>query len=172
MNSTWHCLCAIFYRNSQAIYIYLFIFIYFYLFFFFTSYFCIFRVFLNICAISYNNSPFPPCFSPCFLIKILCVQLVMPANETRSSLVRKYMRVLYANISVFCTHIYACFVIVMCVKNTHMHASKRHTYIIVRLKCLVKNIHWKMTGREHNVTNVIAYTPLIKAFIRKYGENF
>ena len=28
----------------------------------------------------------------------------------------------------------------MCVKNTHIHASKR--YIYMRLKCLVKNIDW------------------------------
>ena len=30
----------------------------------------------------------------------------------------------------------------------------------------------EITEREHNVTNVIAYTPLIKAFIPKFGENF
>ena len=30
----------------------------------------------------------------------------------------------------------------------------------------------EITEREHNVTNVIAYTPLIKDFIRKFVENF
>ena len=47
------------------------------------------------------------------------------------------MRVLYAYLCVFCTHIYACFVRIymrvlytyICVFCTHIHASKRHIYI-------------------------------------------
>ena len=41
----------------------------------------------------------------------------------------------------------------MCVKNTHIHASKRHRYM--RLKCLVKNIHWITAhiSRAHFETN-------------------
>ena len=43
----------------------------------------------------------------------------------------------------------------MCVKNTHIHASKRHIYIYMRLKCLVKSIHWirAHTSRTHLETN-------------------
>ena len=41
----------------------------------------------------------------------------------------------------------------MCVKNTCIHASKRHIYM--RLKCLVKNIHWIRAhiSRTHFETN-------------------
>ena len=46
------------------------------------------------------------------------------------------MRVLYAYLFVFCTHIYAFFYAHICVFCTHIHASKRHIYM--HLKCLVK----------------------------------
>ena len=75
------------------------------------------------------------------LIKILCVELVMPANETGSSLVRRYMRVSYANISVFCTHIYACFVppyicvfsksAYICSPKIRIYTRPKDTYIYI-----------------------------------------
>ena len=57
------------------------------------------------------------------------IELVMPANETRCSLVSIYMRVSYANISIFCTPIYASFVRIymrvlyayICVFCTHIY---------------------------------------------------
>ena len=57
----------------------------------------------------------------CLLDACICIQ----NTHIYGCFVRISMHVLYAYICVFCTRI---------------HASKRHIYM--RLKCLVKNIHW------------------------------
>ena len=75
----------------------------------------------------------------------------MPANETSSSLVyacfvRKYKRVLYA-------YIWCLAKANMRQKYAYTRIQKTHIYM--RLKCLVKSIHWirAHTSRTHFETN-------------------
>ena len=94
-----------------------------------------------------------------------------------------YMRVSYANISVFCTHIYACFVPIWvyvcfvpiymvfsksgCASKVRIYTRPKDTYIYMRLKCLVKSIHsfrahisrthFETNGQPYDITGKYLY---------------
>ena len=58
----------------------------------------------------------------------------------------------------------------------YRHGRHKVNMFYLTLTILITNVTLthccEITEREHNVINVIAYTPLIKACIRKFGENF
>ena len=62
------------------------------------------------------------------------------------------------------------------VKRRYRHGRHKLNMFYLTLATLIINVTLthccEITEREHNVTNVIAYTPLIMACIRKFGENF
>ena len=61
-------------------------------------------------------------------------------------------------------------------KRRYRYGRHKLNMFYLTLTALIINVTLthccEITEREHYVTNVIAYTPLIKACIRKFGKNF